>query len=110
MRFPFRSGSVEDARERARQLEDQRAELMAPEHLHRFGYLEMECRHEHLYDSQKRGREQDHKIKTTRVVETIWYEGFTAGVAHALATMSTRYIIVTAEEKAAMIEKMGESA
>lgn len=81
-------------------------EHRAPNHLHRFAALETECRIEHF--ATRRPDEKARLATTQKVVETIWSEGFTAGVAHALATMSVRYILVTEEERAKMIEEMGE--
>lgn len=81
-------------------------EHRAPNHLHRFAALETECRTEHF---ATRGPDEKARLATTqKVVEAVWAEGFAAGVAHALATMSTRYILVTEEERAKMIEELGE--
>ena len=83
-------------------------EFRAPNHLHRYAALETECRAEHMLT-----RTVDHKARlatTQKVVEAVWAEGFNAGAAHALATMSVRYIVVTAEEKAAMIAKIEQES
>ena len=84
-----------------------KAEFQAPNHLHRFANLETECRDTHLTArSQNEERAERHAGKVAKVVEAVWAEGFTAGVAHALATMSVKYILVTEEERAKMIERI----
>lgn len=97
-----------DVRQKAEMIESSGAlkpEFRAPEHLIRFVHLETECRYSHAYASDDRARSEDHEITTARVAQTVWNQAFTAGVAHALSTMSTRYLVVTAEEKAAFIAK-----
>lgn len=51
-----------------------------------------------------------HRDECVRIATQIWAEawhaGFTAGGAHVLATQSVKYMVVTEEEKARIVERM----
>lgn len=84
------------------------APLRVPAHLAELADHKTRCTETHLtYD--RAAVDGRHTVRATEVAEIVWCEAFAAGAAHALATMSTQYILVTAEEREAMLAAVTET-